>query len=133
MRKRIPYGETKNRILKLIEESGGMTRADIEKAVGLPREHVSAVVSRLNKAQAREPKRIYISQYVTDQEGAKNYPRAVYCIGDNADALRPKTNAAKTRREYAKLRLRRFKNSSVFNLGVPRAELYKRGKIESAA
>ena len=130
---RIPYGDTKDKILALVEESGGMTRAEIEKAVGLPREHVSAVVSRLNKAGARGPKRIYISHYVHDQEGAKNYPRAVYCLGDNADALRPKANGKKTRREWASLKLRRLKNSSVFNLGMTREVLFKRGKMEQAA
>lgn len=129
---RIPYGDTKTKILALIEESGGMTRAEIEKAIGLPREHVSAVVSRLNKAGARGPKRIYISHYVRDQEGARNYPRAVYCLGDNEDAKKPKADANKTRREWAALRLRRFKNSSVFNLGVPREILYKRGKTEQS-
>lgn len=132
MKKRIPYGETRNRILAAIEESGGMTRAEIEKAVGLSREHVSVVVSRLNKAGAKGPKRIYISHYVHDQEGAKKYPRAVYCLGDNEDAKKPKTDVNKTRREWAALRLRRFKNSSVFNLGVPREILYKRGKTEQS-
>lgn len=132
MRKRIPYGETKNRILELIQESGGMTRSEIERGVGLPREHVSAVVSRLAKPGAKDPKRIYVSHYVYDQEGAKKYPRAVYCLGDNEDAKRPKANIKQRRREWSALKLRRAKNASVFHLGMTRRELYQRGKMEQA-
>lgn len=132
MRQRIPRGETKKKILDLLEESGGMTRFEIERAAGLSRSHAAAMVSRLSKAWPNEPKKIYVSHYVHDQEGSTKYPRAVYCLGDNADALRPKANPKKTSREWAKLRLRRLKNSFVFNLGVPRDILFKRGKIEGA-
>jgi hypothetical protein len=119
------YGEVVQRITALLQEFGPMTRTDMCVELNLDRMNVSAVVTRMSKATETTPKRVYISHYIHSVEGARDYPRAVYALGDKPDAKKPKRDHAKTlatkRRYNAKIRKLNTMNS-VFNLGLTRKE-----------
>lgn len=77
-------------ILRMLDEEGPMTRAEICKRLGRSKDEVAAVVSRLNKRSPVAGKRIYIKEYVYDMEGERTYPRALYALGGSKDAPKPK-------------------------------------------
>ena len=116
------YGETVADILRLLDELGPLSRSEMCEELGLERTYVSAVVTRMASPTKRLPKRIHVSHYVYDMEGARRYPRAVYALGDKPDARRPKANKLDNRRRAdAKRRVINTANS-VFNLATPRRE-----------
>lgn len=117
------WGTTVTKIVKLLAEEGGMTRAEICMRLGLDRRDVSAVVSRLAKPGAKTPKRIYVKTYVHDCEGARRYPRAVYELGDKPDARRPKADPKGAKERYRRRQKMLLTANSVFNLGLTRREL----------
>ena len=119
------YGEVVQRITALLQEFGPMTRTDMCVELNLDRMNVSAVVTRMSRATETTPKRVYISHYIHNVEGARDYPRAVYALGDKEDAKKPKRDKQKLleskRRYNAKIRKLNTMNS-VFNLGLTRKE-----------
>lgn len=114
-----PPGKLVSAILGALERDGPMTRAAISKAIGADRLVVSAVVSRLSRVLPSRPKRIYVSHYVYDEEGARtNYPRAVYALGDLPDVKRPKPQPREViARRYRQRR--KVKVSSVWEWAMP--------------
>ena len=114
------YGFHTQRILQLLAEEGPMSRAEICARLGVDKEISSAIVSRLNRAWPKTPKRVYVCSYVYDQEGERRYPRAVFALGDLPDKPRPKADTlavrARSREKVRKLRTHNF----VFNLAMPR-------------
>ena len=50
-------------ILRMLEEEGPMTRAEICKRLGRQKDEVAAIVSRLNKRTPVAGKRIYVKEY----------------------------------------------------------------------
>ena len=112
-------------ILRVLEESGPMTRKDIEIETKIDKSLVSPVISRLNKQQKTRPKRIYIREYVYESEDGRGlfYPRAVYAVGDLPDARKPKPMSTATRNRRYRDRNKTFV-SSVFALGI--ANKYRR-------
>lgn len=116
------YGETVEAIVRLINELGPLSRAEMCAELGMERTFLSAVVTRMASPTRRLPKRLHVSYYVYDMEGARRYPRAVYALGDQPDAQRPKPRKIENRRRSdAKRRLINTANS-VFNLATPRRE-----------
>lgn len=119
------YGEIVQKITDVLQELGPMTRIDICTELGIDRMNVSAVITRMAKPTPTMPKRVYISHYIHDVEGARNYPRAVYALGDKDDAKKPKRDRQKlleSKRRY-KDRIRKLNTmNSVFNLGLTRKE-----------
>lgn len=116
------YGYHTQRILQLLEDEGPMSRAEICARLGVEKFVSSAIVSRLNRAWPKTPKRVYVSHYVYDMEGERRYPRAVFALGDLPDAKKPKADhKAVRRRSDQKMRALRTQNF-VFNLAKPRRE-----------
>lgn len=126
------WGSTVNQVHKALEELGPMTRIEICAQLGLDRNLVSAVISRMSRAGALVPKRLYVERYVYDSEHGRHYPRAVYAIGDKPDAKKPKRDQRAVRKRYRERLRSQMTMNSVFNLGLTRRqyEAIKRGKIE---
>lgn len=117
------WGDVTSEILRILDEIGPMTRAEICKHLGREKQDIASVVSRLNKRSPWFAKRIYIKEYVYDMEGERYYPRAVYALGDKPNKRRPKSDPKEIKRRYwARVSLK-MKTNSVFNLGLSRATL----------
>lgn len=117
-------------ILRMLEEEGPMTRSEICKRLGRPKDEVVSVVSRLNKRTPVAGRRIYVREYVYDMEGERTYPRAVYAIGDKPNAKRPESDKKEIKRRYWARSQLKLRANSVFNLGLSRAQLRAMRKKE---
>lgn len=117
---RIKYGATVSRIMELLSASGPMTCSELCRELGLDRQRVSAILTRMRKTTERMPKRIHITMYVHDDEGARRYPRAVYALGAHPDAKPPKATRQEVRRRSDKKRRMIQTTNFVFNLALPR-------------
>jgi len=114
------HGDTIARVLELLQEVGPMTRAEMSQHLEIDRRNLASAVTRMIRPSPRLPRRIHILRYVSDMEGQRVYPRAVYALGDKPDAKRPVPDHKATKRRYnAKVRARNTANF-VFNLALPR-------------
>jgi len=120
---RAKYGEITKGILKKLRELGPMTRTEIQEAVGVDKESIAAILSRLHKETPRMGKQIYITGWTHDAESQRRYPRAIYYVGKRHDAKKPKPNDLETRRRYDRKRHALFSMNSVFNMGKSRDTL----------
>jgi len=120
---RVKYGQTTKAILKGLAELGPMTRSEIQEAVGVDKESIAAIVSRLHKDTPRTGKQIYITGWVFDAEGQRRYPRAIYALGAKPDTKKPKASTLDNRRRYERKRHALFAMNSVFNMGKSRDTL----------
>mgnify|MGYP000013396763 CR=1 FL=1 len=120
---RVKYGETTKAILKGLAELGPMTRSEIQQSVGVDKESIAAIVSRLHKDTPRVGKQIYVTGWVYDAEGQRRYPRAIYALGSRPDAKKPKASTLENRRRYDRNRHALFSMNSVFNMGKSRDTL----------
>ena len=119
----VERGAIVKQIMQMLDEDGPMTRAEICKRLGRPKDEIAAVVSRLNKRSPVAGRRIYVKEYVYDMEGERNYPRALYAIGDKPNVKRPKSDKKEIKRRYWARSQLKLKANSVFNLGLSRAQL----------
>ena len=103
-------------VFDALGEYGPMTMAEVCEVTGIDKYNSASILMGLNKPSPRKPKRIYITKYVFDHEGARRYPRAVYDIGDKPDAPKPKSDERLTKRRYRAAKKVRMKTNFVFNL-----------------
>lgn len=124
------YTGTTERVLRLLEELGPMTRAEICRELGPHAKNVSSIVSILVRDQPRNPRRVHICEWVFDMEGERHYPRAVYALGDKPNARRPKPKKRTeiVARYRAGLKAK-FKTNSVFNLARTQEEIHAVSKM----
>lgn len=127
---KVDRGVIVKQIIRMLQDEGPMTRAEICKRLERPKEEVAAVVSRLNKRSPVAGKRIYVKEYVYDMEGERTYPRALYALGDKPNARRPKSDPKEIKRRYWVRSQLKLKANSVFNLGLSRAQLRAMRKKE---
>lgn len=120
---KLERGAVVREILRMLDEEGPMTRAEICLRLGRRKDEIAAVVTRLNKRTPVSGKRIYIKEYVYDMEGERRYPRAVYAIGPLKDAPKPKSDPKETKRRYWARSQLKLRANSVFNLGLTRSQL----------
>ena len=120
---RAEYGELTKLVLDALKSSGPMTQAEICVTVGLTKERLGNVVSRLHYNAPKVGKQIHIVKYVYDAEGMRRYPRAVYAIGFGIDALKPKSDKKAIKRRYEEKRRRMFSMNSVFNMAKTRDQV----------
>ena len=123
-------GAIVKQVLRMLDEEGPMTRAEICKRLGRAKDEIAAVVSRLNKRSPVAGKRIYVKEYVYDMEGERTYPRALYALGGGKDAPKPKPDHKEVKRRYWARSQLKLKANSVFNLGLSRAQLRAMRKKE---
>lgn len=120
---RAEYGELTKLVLDALKSYGPMTQAEICVTVGLTKERLGNVVSRLHYNAPKVGKQIHIVKYVYDAEGMRRYPRAVYAIGFGIDALKPKSDKKAIKRRYEEKRRRMFSMNSVFNMAKTRDQV----------
>lgn len=111
---------TVQRLLRALIDEGPMTMQDMVRLTGKPKSSIHPILCKMLRPTKRPvyPKRIYIYQWVYDQEGQKRYPRPMYAIGDRPDAPRPVADPkANDKRRRDKRRVMRTTNS-VFNLAA---------------
>lgn len=114
-------------ILAVLEADGPMTRSELVQALGLTRNKVSSVLSRLNSRQKMVPKRVYIAHYQMDSDdGGRKYPRASYALGDKPDAKKIKATATQNSAHYRENLKGRV--TSVFDLATPLRDRVARTK-----
>lgn len=114
------YGSIVERITLLLEQQGAMTRSEICQGLNMGKASISPVMSRMHMESKLYGKRIYISGWVEEAEGARRYPRAIYSLGNLPDAKKPKRDRLAVRRRYEQGRRKRMTMNSVFNMGKPR-------------
>ena len=117
-------------ITEQLKTNGLMTLADLCKALGRDKQLLQPVLARMMKPTTRPmlPKRVYIAEYVYDQEGMKRYPRPLYALGNYPDAKKPERDTKLNQRRYRARKLSRRTTNSVFNL----AGAMKRGQFQIA-
>ena len=115
---RAAFGEVTANMLKALQDIGPMTCIEICRHLGLPKEKVGAILSRLKEASPQVPQRVHIKAYVYDAEGMRRYPRAVYTLGPGKHAKKPKSDIKANRRRYEDKKKRRV--NSVWMLGMSR-------------
>jgi len=114
------------KIIDYLTNNGPSTQAELRRAIDTEdKKPVSGVLGRLHKALSRTPKRVYICDWVYDDENNKTYPRALYALGSLPDAKKPKTSKTEHNRKY------REKNkgqiSSVWDLSLHVRDLRAKG------
>ena len=121
-------GEIVQAITEQLKTNGMMTLADLCVALGRDKNLVHPVIARMQKPTTRPamPKRVYIAEYVYDQEGMKPYPRPVYALGRAPDAIKPERDTKAVQKRYRARKLSRNTTNSVFNL----AGAMKRGTFQ---
>jgi predicted ArsR family transcriptional regulator len=123
---KVAWGATTDRILLLLKQEP-MTKAEICRRLELTHDQVSSRLSQLKKKSPKFAKRIYISGYTRHSISGRAHIRAVYSLGDKADAkkdLKPMTQKEKSARTYVK-RVKAVRNSSIFNLTLTRREIQR--------
>lgn len=113
----MPPGEKVLAIMEALQDGAQMTRAAIERECGVV--DLGQTITRMSHKQAKLPKRIYIADWTRQDEGGRNYLRAVYALGNKPN--KPKPDAL-TQKEKSKNYRRRNKGQvpSVFHLGIRR-------------
>lgn len=114
---RAAFGQVADLILALIAEGGPMSQADMRRATGRTAQQISSTVNRLTSDRMTTlPRRIYISAWVSDAEGERAYPRAVYSLGNRPHKPKPAADQLAVKRRYWARRRERLKTSSIFRL-----------------
>lgn len=123
-------GEVVRAITEQLRLNGMMTLADLCVALGREKHLLQPVLARMLKPTTRPmlPKRVYIAEYVYDQEGMKRYPRPLYALGNFPDAKKPERDTKLTQKRFRQRRLSLRTTNSVFNL----AGAMKRGQFQIA-
>lgn len=99
-------------------ECGEITAMELAEHLGITRYDAHAVLHRMSKRTKAGLKRAYVVRYIYDHDGARNYPRAVYALGDKPDAPKPKADQLAVKREYYARQKSHSTMNSVFNLGM---------------
>jgi len=110
--------ELVNRITELLTE-GPETGEALAASIGLDGSAIRSVLHRMRTASPKLPKRIYIVDYRYDGAGGtREYPRAVFALGDKPDKRKPKAvpNRVRVTKWYRK-RVAATRLNSIFNVG----------------
>jgi predicted thioesterase len=97
---------------------GEMTSMELAEYLDIDRYDARAVLCRMAKRTKAGVKRVHISRYVHDFEGARKYPRPVYALGDQEDVKKPKANQLAVKRKYYARQKNKVLMNSVFNMGL---------------
>lgn len=121
---RRPWGATANAVRAMLQELGPMTMSEIQRELGISRDRVSAVVSRIHASG-----QTHVQAYTFDDESGKRYPRAVYAWGPGTDVKKPKANKNAVGMRSQKVQRTRIQTSSVFNLGLTRRQCFEMRRV----
>lgn len=110
-------------VIKAIEafaEFGQMTAQQFADYADIGRYDAHAVLTRMNKRTKAGEKRIHITAWEHNHDGARRYPRAMFKWGDGVDKKRPKPDIQAIRRRSEEKRNKTFRLNSVFNMAMTR-------------
>lgn len=125
------YGQSVAQIETALDESGPLTRNEIQAATGIPKASIGSILTRMRRPGKTVGQRIYIEAWTREQDGQRTYPRAVYALGDSPDAMQPTTTRGKNGRKLSSKQVSKatydaanYKQavSSVFDLALNRDE-----------
>lgn len=122
--KEVPWGDIPASIENALREYGPMTAAELCLYVpGLPNDIRKACARMATPSKRRVPvgkRRIHVTDWVYDVEGARKYPRPLYKLGHGSNKTKP---ARPPRNEVVKTWQRKVRkhqtHNFVFNLGLP--------------
>ena len=117
------WGSTVLAIEIVLSQQGPMTRSQIEDELGVGKNQVSAVLTRMRRRDKSGVKRIHIKSWAHEHEGGRRYPRAVYAIGDKPCKQKPKVDRNEVKRRYVEGKRSALKANFVFNLGLTDREI----------
>lgn len=83
---RLGWGVLTLRVLDALEQYGPLTAQEVCVHLGLARRPGGSIFGRL---RASTPKQVHIVAWQRDQEGQRQYLRAVYAAGPGPDAPKP--------------------------------------------
>lgn len=106
--------------LEALNEFGHITAQEFADWADIGRYDAHAVLNRMNKRTKAGEKRIHVSYWVDEFEGARRYPRAVFALGDKPDKPKPKPDIRKNRQRCEHKTIKTFRMNSVFNMGLNR-------------
>ena len=118
----IPWGDIPASIEAALRDYGPMTSASLVRYVpGAPNDVRKACQRMLKPSKRQLPlgeQRIHIIGWVYDEEGQRDYPRAVYTLGHGVNKPKPKRAKRKdTVRKWDQTVKTRLRTNFVFNLG----------------
>lgn len=85
------YGESVEKIETALADQGPCTRNELQAATGIPKASIGSILTRMRRPGKTVGRRIYVSAWTREQDGQRAYPRAVYALGTEPDALQPTT------------------------------------------
>lgn len=112
------WGSLTDAVLQALEQVGPMTVAELSNHLGVTLGNAGGVLTRLMRTSVWKPRRVYIQEYVYDQEGQRHFPRAVYAPGSKKDAQKPLVDKAAIAARYRNIDANRLKLNSVFHMGL---------------
>ena len=95
-----------------------MTQAELLEILGGTKGTVYKVTTNLTKPSKAHSKRLYVKDYIFDQEGQKRYPRPVFAIGNKPCVVKPAKDNPATQKRYREKRKGHLLFNSMFNLGL---------------
>ena len=115
--------------LEALQEFGRMTAQEFAEWADITRYDAHAVLIRMNKRTKAGDKRIHIADWSHEHDGARRYPRPVFCLGDKIDKPKPKADPLANRRRYDAKRDKTYRMNSVFNMAMPRDRVREMAKV----
>jgi hypothetical protein len=115
--------------LEALKEFGRMTAQEFADWADITRYDAHAVLIRMNKRTKAGDKRIHIADWSHEHDGARRYPRPVFCLGDKIDKPKPKADPLANRRRYDAKRDKTYRMNSVFNMAMPRDRVREMAKV----
>jgi hypothetical protein len=120
--KRLEWGSVSNRILAHLA-AGPATTTQLTAALGVDRLTVKTAVARLCEPELRKggARRVYVVAYTYDDDlGGRTYPRPLYALGDEPDALKPdRKTRAETSAEHRQRQRQRLAEAIKRKKGNP--------------
>lgn len=111
------WGNSTDRMLAALAELGRATRAQLQSHAGIDKNTAGQVVARITQVAKRGPmtgqRRAYVCDWTREHDGARDYLRPVYALGNKPDKPRPPPKCMKqVKREYRARRRQRIERFS---------------------
>ena len=126
LKKKLAWGVSTLRVMDLLERHGRMSSLQIAQELGVGRDCVASVISRLIRPSKKFGRRVHIATWIDEVDGSRKYRRACYALGDKPDAKKAKSTFdfnAWQRKRYAERKSQA--TNSVFKLGMAKAEWFR--------
>lgn len=118
------------RITAALDDLGPMMCTDIARHLGLQRDRVSSAMVRMTTHGPILGRRAHISGWSHSLDELRHYPRAIYALGDQPDARKPRLKTVfEVNRDSRARRRAKVTMNFVFNLRAPYQKQRKQGAL----